>query len=73
MIARYTVRRPISSYRYFDNHGIVLSRHRTIEGAEKALNRQRSGAQDQGGYSQDYIWDEQDGRRLHEADLAARK
>lgn len=73
MSARYTVRRLISGYRYFDNQGIVLSRHRTIEGAEKALNRQRSGAQAQGGYSQDYIWDEQACQRLHAADLAARK
>lgn len=33
----------------------VVSRHRTLSGAEKSLARQQRGAKMQGGYSQDYI------------------
>ena len=55
----YTVRRPISDGRRLDSEGAIVSRHRTLDGAVSSLNRQRRGAKQQGGYSQDYIWDEQ--------------
>lgn len=54
---KYEVRRPISSDRNLDREAMTVSRHRTIEGAYKALERQRKAAAMQGGYSQDFIWD----------------
>ena len=52
----YTVRRPIGSDSSLDGEGMVVSRHRTLSGARKALKAQQRGAESQGGYSQDYIW-----------------
>ena len=54
----YTVRRPISSDPHLISEGTVVSAHRTLSGARKSIQRQRRGARAQGGYSQDYIWDE---------------
>lgn len=34
----------------------VVSRHRTLRGAQKSLKRQAQGAKAQGGYSVDYIF-----------------
>jgi hypothetical protein len=34
----------------------VVSRHRTLRGAQKSLKRQALGAKRQGGYSTDYIY-----------------
>lgn len=50
----YTVRRPIAEN--MDHEGVVISRHRTLAGAQKALEGQRKGARKQGGYSQDYVY-----------------
>jgi hypothetical protein len=59
MITRYTVRRPISeSHR---GEGIIVSRHRSLAGAIRSLERQTKGARKQGGYSQDYVRDEATG------------
>lgn len=52
----YTVRRPFGSDSSLDGEGMVVSRHRTLAGARKALEGQQKGARKQGGYSQDYIW-----------------
>lgn len=60
----YTVRRPISADRSLRREGLIVSRHRTLDGARKALERQRRGAADQGGYSQDYIWDDAAAREV---------
>ena len=54
----YTVRRPIANDPALDAEGMIVSRHTTLSGARKSLDRQRRGARQQGGYSQDYIWDE---------------
>ena len=59
---RYTVRRPIAADARLDREGLVVSRHRSLAAAQRALGGQRDGAAAQGGYSQDYIWDE----RAHE-------
>lgn len=61
---RYTVRRPISSDRTLRREGMIVSRHRTLEAAQRALARQQRGAAKQGGYSQDYIWDDAEGREV---------
>jgi hypothetical protein len=52
----YEVRRPISSDRSLDRQAMTVSRHRTIEGACRSLERSRKAAADLGGYSQDFIW-----------------
>lgn len=56
MDSRYTLRQPIASDR--DSEGMVISRHRTVEGARKALARQQAAAKAQGGFSQVFIWDD---------------
>ena len=58
MITMHTVRRPISSDPSLRREGAVVSRHKTLDAAERNLRRQQRGARRQGGYSQDYIWDE---------------
>jgi len=55
---RYTIRRPISNDRTLEREGMVVSRHRNLDAARRALARQERGARAQGGFSQDYIWDE---------------
>lgn len=58
----YTVRRAINDGITFNaftgNLDPVVSRHRTLNGAMRSLERQWRGARSQGGYSKDYIWDE---------------
>lgn len=54
----FTVRRPISSDQLLRREGAVVTRHRTLDGARKSLLRQQRGAAKQGGYSQDYLWDD---------------
>ena len=61
---RYTVRRPISSDRNLDREGMIVSRHRSLDAAMRSLARQQRGARMQGGFSQDYIWDELEERRV---------
>ena len=56
---KYTVRRPISNDPLLRREGMVVSSHHTLSGAEKSLQRQQQGSRQQGGYSQDYIWDEE--------------
>lgn len=51
---KYTVRRPTGKHL-----GVIVSKHRTVGGAIASLERQRCGARMQGGFSMDYIWDEQ--------------
>jgi hypothetical protein len=60
----YTLRRPIASDLHLEREGMVVSRHETLEDAEQALVDSREGAQTQGGYSQDYIWDETAQQRI---------
>jgi hypothetical protein len=54
----YSVRRPISSDQNLRREGAVVSVHRTLSAARKALARQKRGTRQQGGYSQDYMWDD---------------
>lgn len=54
---RYQLRRPISDDPNLRREGMIVSTHRNLENAQKALSRQQRGAKRQGGYSQDYIWD----------------
>lgn len=58
---KYTVRRPLSGEIYLRGEGAIVSRHVTLDGARRSLERQRRGAARQGGYSQDYIWDQDNG------------
>jgi hypothetical protein len=57
-LLHYSVRRPISSDYNLRREGLVVSRHRTIGAAQKALARNQHGCVAQGGYSQDYIWND---------------
>jgi hypothetical protein len=57
-MSAYILRRPISSDPHLAREGMVVSRHETLEAVEEALCDSRAGAQAQGGYSQDYLWDE---------------
>ena len=61
---RYTVRRPISNN--LDREGVIVSRHRILDAAKRSLARQQRGARMQGGFSQDYIWDEREERVVEE-------
>lgn len=61
---KYTIRRPISTDRNLDREGAIVTRHRTLTAALAALARQQRGAAAQGGYSQDYIWDESAEQRV---------
>lgn len=54
---RYQLRRPISNDPTLRREGLIVSTHRNLENAQKALARQQREAKRQGGYSQDYIWD----------------
>jgi hypothetical protein len=54
----YTVRRPISSDPLLAREGAIVTSHRTLSGAARSLIRSQRGAQRQGGYCQDYMWDE---------------
>ena len=54
---KYTIRRAIAN-------DIVISKHRTYNGAVRALARQCAGAEAFGGYSTDYLYDEQRGARV---------
>lgn len=49
---RYEVRRPFG-----DNVSRVVTAHHTRKNAIKSLHRQRRGSTQQGGYSQDYLFD----------------
>jgi len=53
---KYTVRRPMSSGKHL---AVIVTKHRTLKGAITSLEGERRGARMQGGYSVDYIWDEQ--------------
>ena len=55
----YSIRRPISSDRLFDSEAMTVSHHTTMSGALRALARQRRWAASVGGYSQDFLWDEE--------------
>ena len=61
---RYTIRRPVSSHN--DRNGMIVSRHRILDAAKRSLARQQRGARMQGGFSQDYIWDEREERVVEE-------
>lgn len=54
----YTVRRPITDDPRQRREGAVVTRHRSLVAAQRSLDRQRLGARRQGGFIQDYIWDE---------------
>jgi hypothetical protein len=56
-VMRYEVRRPISSDRLLDREAMTVSRHRKLECAIKALERQIKGSNAQGGYCEDFVWD----------------
>ena len=64
MATNYTVRRPISSDPLLEREGAIVTSHRTLSGATRSLIRQQKGAQRQGGYSGDYIWDESANSRI---------
>lgn len=61
---RYEVRQPISSDYNLDREGRTITKHRTIEGARKALEKHCKGCRSQGGYSQNFIWDTKAEKRL---------
>jgi hypothetical protein len=46
----------------------IVSTHRSLDAARAALSRSRRGAKQQGGYSQDYIWDRVESRVIPEWD-----
>jgi hypothetical protein len=52
---RYEVRRPYTTGPDRWKVAAVVSRHRTLNGALKALRRQQAGARRQGGFCQDGI------------------
>jgi len=54
---QYEVRQPISSDYNLDREARTATKHRTIEGARKALEKHWKGCIRQGGYSQNFIWD----------------
>ena len=61
---RYTVRRPITDRN--DRNGMIVTRHRSLAAARSSLASQKRGARMQGGFSQDYIWDEREERVVEE-------
>ena len=54
---RYEVLIPIASTRDIDREGITYTKHRTLAGAVKSLHSHQRGCQNQGGYSNAYIYD----------------
>lgn len=59
----YTLRQPIGG-RDLDREGIIISRHRTLGGAVRALKARERAFHRSGGFSTDYIWDEADETRV---------
>lgn len=53
----YEVRQPIANDYNLDREAYTISKHRTIEGAQRSLERRWKHAIRQGGFSQDFIWD----------------
>ena len=52
----YTLREPITSD--VNREGRIISRHRTVEGARRALSRRQDAAARKGGYSRAYVHDD---------------
>jgi hypothetical protein len=51
----YEIRRPFMGGKDWWREATVVSRHRTLAGALRALRRYSDGARQQGGYSQDVV------------------
>jgi hypothetical protein len=65
---RYQLLRPISDDLRLRGEGSIVSTHQSLDAARAALSRSRRGAKQQGGYSQDYIWDRVESRVIPEWD-----
>lgn len=61
---RYQLLRPISDDLRLRGEGSIVSTHQSLDAALAALARSRRGAERQGGYSQDYIWDRVESREV---------
>lgn len=54
----YTVRRPLMDGPESAHQAGIVSRHHKLQAAYRALARQQRGAVKQGGYSDDFLYDE---------------